>query len=382
MICKNDSSGPATGGRPWRTQGVELPHGARLVANHGGKEVSAVINDGRLLLDGKVFTSVTAAATFVVGSRVRGWDFWNCILPSTDNEVPLRKLARRHSLSRRKFIKGLASAGAVGAPIAAKVADWIKGGLVWDSAKELADPANGLFATESHRDAIARRLFLLDFPSVTIVPAVDHPSARPIVPGGTYANEWRAIQGFRKLRQVAVDPNVDMFGDGVRIYLGSPGSNRFIKATMWEQNLKPRFELRMPKPVRVPYSIEQLSDTVRRLQDGDPNYRVQKRAIVQREAIDLPIAPRRSRDGDLESDWLLFTRAQMAILLTPLHGPGMIAVKDVLFNIDLADLECLANRVGASDCQAIFEIPKLTTSSGTTIPAGVRLVRKSITLLT
>ena len=52
------------------------------MAEHKGKTYSGIINDGKFeLSDGGEFTTPSAAAVHVTGSRVNGWRFWKCKLP-------------------------------------------------------------------------------------------------------------------------------------------------------------------------------------------------------------------------------------------------------------------------------------------------------------
>ena len=64
------------GGTPWITKNVTFPHGTEFKATYKGKEYSAVVNNGALELDGKRFSSPSAAAMSITNTPVNGWTFW------------------------------------------------------------------------------------------------------------------------------------------------------------------------------------------------------------------------------------------------------------------------------------------------------------------
>lgn len=52
-------------GRSWSGKGVSLPHGTKLRMKYNGCEYSGLIEDGEWLVDGKRFSSPSAAASVV-----------------------------------------------------------------------------------------------------------------------------------------------------------------------------------------------------------------------------------------------------------------------------------------------------------------------------
>jgi hypothetical protein len=69
-------------GKSWVQDNVELVPGTQLRALYRGKPYDAVINDnGEMIFDGKVMTSLSAAAHAVTGNSVNGWGFWQAKRP-------------------------------------------------------------------------------------------------------------------------------------------------------------------------------------------------------------------------------------------------------------------------------------------------------------
>jgi len=77
----NDESGKL-GGAPWVTKNISFPHGTEFKAIYKGKEYSAVVNNGALELNGKRFSSPSAAAMSITNVPVNGWTFWKCKKPN------------------------------------------------------------------------------------------------------------------------------------------------------------------------------------------------------------------------------------------------------------------------------------------------------------
>ena len=71
--------------RPWTVKSVTFTHGAEFRSVYKGKTYHARVEDGALLLNGKRFTSPSAAAMSITGSAVNGWIFWECKLPGETN---------------------------------------------------------------------------------------------------------------------------------------------------------------------------------------------------------------------------------------------------------------------------------------------------------
>lgn len=91
--------GPGSGGRPWSSHGVTLPHGTRLRMIHRGREYTGVVDDGRWLVEGERFDSPTGAtgvATKRDGSpaHVDGWNYWRAMRPGERGWVVLDRLRK------------------------------------------------------------------------------------------------------------------------------------------------------------------------------------------------------------------------------------------------------------------------------------------------
>lgn len=72
-------------GKSWVTKGVTFPHGSEFRANYKGQEFIAEVKDGALYLNGKKFTSPSAAAVSITGNSVNGWIFWEGKLPGSSS---------------------------------------------------------------------------------------------------------------------------------------------------------------------------------------------------------------------------------------------------------------------------------------------------------
>lgn len=68
-------------GKPWIAKGVTFPHGTEFRATYKGQSYRAVVEDGALVLNGKKFSSPSAAAVSITRNSVNGWVFWECKLP-------------------------------------------------------------------------------------------------------------------------------------------------------------------------------------------------------------------------------------------------------------------------------------------------------------
>lgn len=71
------------GGAAWVSKGVAFPHGTEFRATYKGQIHTAVVKDGALVLNGKRFSSPSAAAISITGNPVNGWRFWECSLPGS-----------------------------------------------------------------------------------------------------------------------------------------------------------------------------------------------------------------------------------------------------------------------------------------------------------
>lgn len=73
----------ASGGTPWVSKGVTFPPGTEFRATYKGQQYTGVVKDGALVMNGKRFGSLSAAAVSITGNPVNGWRFWECQLPGT-----------------------------------------------------------------------------------------------------------------------------------------------------------------------------------------------------------------------------------------------------------------------------------------------------------
>ncbi len=73
-------SNGASGG-DWTTKGVRFPAGTVLRTEYKGRQYAATVEGGALVLNGKRFSSPSAAAVSITKSPVNGWVFWECRFP-------------------------------------------------------------------------------------------------------------------------------------------------------------------------------------------------------------------------------------------------------------------------------------------------------------
>jgi hypothetical protein len=72
-----------SGGMPWVSKGIVFPHGTEFRATYKGQQHMGAVQNGALVLNGKRFSSPSAAAVAITSSPVNGWMFWECLLPGT-----------------------------------------------------------------------------------------------------------------------------------------------------------------------------------------------------------------------------------------------------------------------------------------------------------
>lgn len=72
-----------TGGVAWVSKGVSFPHGTEFRAAYKGQQFTAIVKNGALVMNGKRFTSPSAAAVSITGNPVNGWRFWECLPPGS-----------------------------------------------------------------------------------------------------------------------------------------------------------------------------------------------------------------------------------------------------------------------------------------------------------
>jgi predicted CopG family antitoxin len=66
-------------------KGVRFPVGTDFQANYKGQTYTGRIDGGKLVINGKSYSSLSAAAVAITGSPVNGWRFWKCRLPGSSS---------------------------------------------------------------------------------------------------------------------------------------------------------------------------------------------------------------------------------------------------------------------------------------------------------
>lgn len=74
---------PESAGVPWVSKGIVFPHGTEFRATYKGQQQRGTVQNGALALNGKRYSSPSAAAVAITGNPVNGWMFWECLLPGT-----------------------------------------------------------------------------------------------------------------------------------------------------------------------------------------------------------------------------------------------------------------------------------------------------------
>lgn len=65
----------------WIAKGVSFPAATEFRANYKGRAITARVEGGALMLNGRRYLSPSAAAVSVTGNPVNGWRFWECKFP-------------------------------------------------------------------------------------------------------------------------------------------------------------------------------------------------------------------------------------------------------------------------------------------------------------
>lgn len=74
---------PASGASLGSQRASPSPHGTEFRATYKGQRYIGVVRDGALVVNGKRFSSPSAAAISITGNPVNGWRFWECLVPGT-----------------------------------------------------------------------------------------------------------------------------------------------------------------------------------------------------------------------------------------------------------------------------------------------------------
>lgn len=103
-----DNEDSSTDGRPWREGLVEVPHGsfARMSYQRGKQIFEGRFWDGKLVVDGRPFDTLSAAASALAVTKggdhpnLNGWNYWEAKLPG---ETRWRSLAEMRQAARQRI---------------------------------------------------------------------------------------------------------------------------------------------------------------------------------------------------------------------------------------------------------------------------------------
>lgn len=89
---------PRTEKRPWTKRRVTLPHGTELRMEYNGRQYTGEIADGRWIVDGRAYTTPSAAARGVAVTKdgrhtnLDGWRYWHVKRPGDVEWTRIGKL--------------------------------------------------------------------------------------------------------------------------------------------------------------------------------------------------------------------------------------------------------------------------------------------------
>lgn len=94
---------PPEHGRPWRMGRVEVPHGslARMEYDRGSQVYEGQFLDGKLVVNGRAFASLSSAARALATTRngqpaiLNGWNYWQAKFPGETEWRNLEDMRRR-----------------------------------------------------------------------------------------------------------------------------------------------------------------------------------------------------------------------------------------------------------------------------------------------
>jgi hypothetical protein len=85
-------------GRNWFDRGVLLPHGTELRMSYRGRTYEGIIDDGQWLVDGRTYSSPSAAAGGCAVTKsgshpsLNGWNYWQVRRPNDKAPIPISEL--------------------------------------------------------------------------------------------------------------------------------------------------------------------------------------------------------------------------------------------------------------------------------------------------
>lgn len=78
------------------TDGKYFPEGTQFIALYKNKALSAIATKGGIEVEGKSYTSLSAAAAHFTGrATTNGWDFWFVRVPGQNGFIPAAKAASK-----------------------------------------------------------------------------------------------------------------------------------------------------------------------------------------------------------------------------------------------------------------------------------------------
>jgi hypothetical protein len=110
-IKESECAAPLTG-KPWRDGHVEVPHGsdARMTYGRGKQNFAGKFVDGKLVVDGRSFTSLSDAAGSLAVTKygdhpsLNGWNYWEVRFPGESEWRPMDSMRRE---ARKRFAQSL-----------------------------------------------------------------------------------------------------------------------------------------------------------------------------------------------------------------------------------------------------------------------------------
>ena len=92
MPAEKPTERASNGGRPWIVSDTSFPTGSEFRAEYKGQIYSGTAKDGKLEVNGGLFSTPSAAAMSITGSNVNGWRFWKCRLPGASRFELIERL--------------------------------------------------------------------------------------------------------------------------------------------------------------------------------------------------------------------------------------------------------------------------------------------------
>lgn len=94
---KQKSSKNFVGSLPWVAENVSFPNGTEFRGKYKGYFYYGEVGNGALIIDGKEFSSPSAAAVVITRNPVDGWLFWYCKLPGQPSWMNSYEIKKRNS---------------------------------------------------------------------------------------------------------------------------------------------------------------------------------------------------------------------------------------------------------------------------------------------